>query len=756
MEKSTKLLIFMYLLINVNLFAREVSNKVEIKIETTTVATNLNNSKFTPAIDITSSILRNLNKSSEFFNIATPPPTVTSPIYYCQNKVANPLTATPSAGGTLNWYGTNAIGGTASSTAPTPSTTAIGTTSYYVSETVSGVESTRSKIDVIIVADNGSKILLLRCDPTQIAAADKNSSVFFDWTNTTGLPNQYSYSYTIDGGPPVTESTGLSNLQVFGLLPGQSVTLTVAHTTYPCDLSVFTCTVPCGTSTTTPNFAQIPPFCSGDTAPLLGNTSPNGITGTWAPAIINNTTSGSNLFTPNSTLFPCATTQTLAVTITPKATPNFTTIPATVCQNATAPVLPLNSNNTPAISGTWSPSTVNTSILGAVTYTFTPNSGQCVVGPATTKTITIEPNIAPNFANIAPICSGNPAPVFGTTSPNGINGTWSPATINTTASGSYIFSPAAGQCATKQTLNVTITPKTVPNFPAIASFCEGSSAPILDNNVASPNGVSGTWSPATINNTASGNYVFTPNANQCATTQTLIVTVNPRVSHAFSSFAICAGSVPPVLPLTSPNGVKGTWSPAVIDNMNNGSYIFTPDANQCAISKTISVTVTPSNTLVKVEWTVTQAFAENQVVTITATAPGDYLYQLDDGPFQESPVFEYVSYGTHAITVKDKFGCNAPITKSNVLVINYPKYFTPNNDGINDNWNIFSLDYLSNSRIFIFDRYGKLLKEISTKSLGWDGMYNGHAMPSNDYWFSVEYVENDISKIFKSHFSLKR
>jgi hypothetical protein len=75
-------------------------------------------------------------------------------------------------------------------------------------------ESTRVQIDVNVVADNGSKIILLRCDPTQIAAADRNSSVFFDWANTPGLPNQYNYSYTIDGGPSTVGSKGPTNLQV--------------------------------------------------------------------------------------------------------------------------------------------------------------------------------------------------------------------------------------------------------------------------------------------------------------------------------------------------------------------------------------------------------------------------------------------------------------------------------------------------------------------------------------------------------------
>ena len=682
-------------------------------------------------------------------------PAVVSPVYYCLNGAAVPLTATASAGAALVWYGTSATGGSPSAVAPTPSTTAVGQTSYYVSQVDGTGESPRAVIVVNVVADNGAVILNFRCDPTQ---ATTTTSVFFDWSNNAALgSNTYNYTYMIEGGGSGSGTTGVSHQEVFGMSPGQKATMILSSATSPCATATLTCSVPCGTSTVTPNFAQIAPFCSGDPAPVLGNTSPNGITGTWSPATVSNTASGSYVFTPNPTTFPCALTQTLAVTVTPRATPTFTTIPTTVCQNAAAPVLPLNSNNTPSISGTWSPSTVNTSVLGPVTYTFTANAGQCVVATKTTATITVQANVAPNFASIGAICTGNPVPVLATTSPNGITGTWAPAAINNTTSGSYVFTPTAGQCATKQTLPVTITPRTVPNFPAIASFCEGTTAPILDNNVASPNGVSGTWAPATISNTASGSYVFTPNANQCATNQTLNVTVNPRISPGFNSFAICSGSVPPVLQTTSPNGIKGTWSPAVVNNMNTGSYIFTPDSNQCANPETIVVTVIPSNTLTDFQWTVTEAFAENQVVTIIAIASGGkYLYQLDDGPFQESPIFEYVSSGYHTVTVIDEGGCSVPIVRTNILVIGYPKYFTPNADGYNDRWNIYELQDDVSSKIHIFDRYGKLLKEITPDGTGWDGTYNGRPMPGNDYWFVVEYRENDILKKFKSHFSLKR
>lgn len=689
--------------------------------------------------------------AKEKFNLVAPPPTVTTPIYLCQNSTADPLTATPSAGGTLIWYGTDAIGGIGSSTAPIPSTTTVGQTKYYVSQNDGTGESTRAEITVNVVADNGATILSFRCDPSQATTA---TSVFFDWSNNPLISNTYNYSYSINGGPTITGSTGVSHYEVFGVSPGESATLTLSSATHPCvPPQTLTCIVPCGASAVTPNFPAIAPFCSGTVAPILGTTSPNNITGTWNPAVINNTTSGNYVFTPDPVLFPCALTQTLNVTVTPLTTPTFTGIPITVCQNATAPILPTNSNNSPAITGTWSPAVVNTAILGSTTYTFTPNAGQCTSLTLSKVTINIVPVVTPNFANIPPFCFGSTAPLLTNTSPNGIVGTWSPVNINNVANGTYVFTPNANQCATTQTLNVVVIPKKTPNFAAIPAFCTGSTAPLLAT--TSPNGISGTWSPATISNTTSGSYVFTPNATECATTQTLSVVVNPLIQPNFTDLSICSGNAVPVLKNISPNGITGTWVPSVINNTTSGAYVFTPNPNQCATSKTINVTVNQS-TLVNVDWTVTEAFSKNQIVTINATAAGDYLYQLDDGPFQESPIFEYVSLGTHSITVQDKNGCSPPITRNNVLVIDYPKFFTPNNDNYNDTWNIFSLADQSNSKILIFDRYGKLLKELRPNGLGWDGTYIGQPMPANDYWFTVEYTEQDILKKFKSHFSLKR
>ncbi|RTL13392.1 MAG: T9SS type B sorting domain-containing protein, partial [Flavobacteriaceae bacterium] len=81
------------------------------------------------------------------------------------------------------------------------------------------------------------------------------------------------------------------------------------------------------------------------------------------------------------------------------------------------------------------------------------------------------------------------------------------------------------------------------------------------------------------------------------------------------------------------------------------------------------------------------------------------------------------------------------------------QYFTPNGDGYNDVWKIDGLQ--STDVIFIFDRYGKLIKQLRGEEF-WDGSYNQELLPSTDYWFTVDYYENGAKKQFKAHFALKR
>src|SRR5690606_26337537 len=126
------------------------------------------------------------------------------------------------------------------------------------------------------------------------------------------------------------------------------------------------------------------------------------------------------------------------------------------------------------------------------------------------------PKILPTFDAIPDICENDTAPVLPTTSTNGFTGTWSPASVSNTATGTYTFTPDPGQCASPASLTVTVNPSTLPTFDVIPALCTNDTAPVLPT--TSTNGVTGTWSPSTVSNTATGTYTFTPDAGQCATT----------------------------------------------------------------------------------------------------------------------------------------------------------------------------------------------------------------------------------------------
>ena len=141
---------------------------------------------------------------------------------------------------------------------------------------------------------------------------------------------------------------------------------------------------------------------------------------------------------------------------------------------------------------------------------------------------------------------------------------------------------------------------------------------------------------------------------------------------------------------------------------------------------------------------------------------GDYEFSLDDsfGPYDPNPIFTDVPPGVHTLYIRDKnsyytydYGCG--IAEVKISIIGYKKYFTPNGDGINEKWKILGIDFDFNkdSKVYIFDRYGKLLKQLDPLSEGWDGNYLGKPMPATDYWFRT-YLED--GREFKGHFSLIR
>jgi gliding motility-associated-like protein len=181
--------------------------------------------------------------------------------------------------------------------------------------------------------------------------------------------------------------------------------------------------------------------------------------------------------------------------------------------------------------------------------------------------------------------------------------------------------------------------------------------------------------------------------------------------------------------------------------------VIVTDANGCDKTRTIPVV---ASSMAIIDGIVILDLSDFNTVTVTLTSNsyGDYVYSLDyQNAFQSSGTFTNVMAGIHTVFVKDLNGC--PTVSHVISVLGIPPYFTPNGDGFNDTWNVkgISSQFHPNTTTTIFDRYGKLIKQIGASGTGWDGTYNGSPLPADDYWFVVKFDDGETAK---GHFALKR
>jgi gliding motility-associated-like protein len=210
--------------------------------------------------------------------------------------------------------------------------------------------------------------------------------------------------------------------------------------------------------------------------------------------------------------------------------------------------------------------------------------------------------------------------------------------------------------------------------------------------------------------------------------------INLTVNSGYSSYLWSTGARSNTITVTTP-----------------GDYFVTVTSfDGCQKTKKYRIEVSGIATITRV--TVNDFERNENSITIEYTGIGDYEFSIDGSYFQDSPMFNGVAPGEYLVYVRDKNGCGLSIPYV-AYVLDYPRYFTPNNDGYNDIWQIKNLDNLPQSTLFIFDRYGKLLKQLIASDLGWNGTFNGFTLPTDDYWFHLN-LEN--GKIIKGHFSLKR
>lgn len=198
------------------------------------------------------------------------------------------------------------------------------------------------------------------------------------------------------------------------------------------------------------------------------------------------------------------------------------------------------------------------------------------------------------------------------------------------------------------------------------------------------------------------------------------------------------------------NGTDLMQNTAQIQINEIGNYnVIVTNQDECTATRTIEVL--PSN-IPTIDDIVVVDASLNNTITILVSGEGSYEYSLDSGSFQNSPTFTNVSAGIHTITVNDINGCDA--VSQEVSVLGFPKFFTPNGDGMNDYWKPIGLSSNTMSlQITIFDRYGKLIKQINSANSSWNGTYKGQQLSSDDYWYRATFPNG---KEYLGHFSLVR
>jgi len=336
--------------------------------------------------------------------------------------------------------------------------------------------------------------------------------------------------------------------------------------------------------------------------------------------------------------------------------------------------------------------------------------------------------------------------------------------------GIYTYTIENGDCIS-DSAEVVVTIDLEPNAGQNGnlSICSNDSSVNLMDSLGGTPDTGGVWSPSLVSGSnsfnplidASGVYTYSIGNGDCEASSEVFVTIYAEPNAGLNSdISICYNN-PPVDLYDSLGGdpdIGGVWSPnltsgtGVFDPLRDvsGIYTYTVQNGICAVNSSTVVVSLLDVTEISSYNINTSSFSDNNSIEIIVNSHLDYEYSIDGINYQESNIFNDLSGGDYTIYVREINGCGR--LEALVSIVDFPKFFTPNNDGYNDTWKLKGT--LNQSyKIYIHDRYGKLLKELSSIGNGWDGTFNGRPLPATDYWFKIEFSDGNFKT---GNFSLKR
>jgi len=341
---------------------------------------------------------------------------------------------------------------------------------------------------------------------------------------------------------------------------------------------------------------------------------------------------------------------------------------------------------------------------------------------------------------------------------SGVNGTGTALFAGnniTTTQTIYIYAND-GTCSNETSFTLTITPLPLVSTVSSSDNCVTYLLPtITDGNYFTATNGTGTLLNAgeVITNTQTV-YIYA-NDGTCSSETSFIVTIHPLPAVDQSlDIQECGQYILP--PLTNGNYFTGTGGTGTAlsagDSINTSQTLYIYATNGfCTDETNFDIVIIPiiPFTLALDNLTITN---QNDVLITMEELGLIYEYQLDGLDFQPNNYFYDLDAGIHALTVKDSNGCEIHGIYFYITIFNIPHYFTPNGDSYHDFWQVEDSAHTIQS-IAIYDRYGKILKQLNPNSIGWDGTFNGTNLPSDDYWYIITLINKEQ---IRGHFSLRR
>ena len=436
-------------------------------------------------------------------------------------------------------------------------------------------------------------------------------------------------------------------------------------------------------------------------------------------------------------------------------------------------------------NGTWNPALANNRFFDPATnppgqYIYTVAVEGCGTDEAIFQiNITEEPNAGLNTAvsicddsapfSLLDLLEGNPD----------ADGIWNPQLSSNTGifnpsvdlPGEYIYTVKNNFCGKKTAvINISFQNKPETGKDAVLEICANDSpvdlfkllGPEAEAGgywIPSLNGGNGLFDPA---RDSGGNYEYRIESTLCGANSSFIAITLKSVPNAGSStsLSLCRSSKGfDLFEVLGPDAEQGgRWFPlpgsgsSYFDPSTDrtGTYTYEVKNGTCGTSTAkVNIDLTAAEQIHNFEIR-TAEFGQEAYIDVDIAEPGEFEYSLDGITFSREHIFRNLKGGEYSVSVREINGCRLLETK--VVLVNFPKFFTPNGDGNNDHWKLNGYPG-ETSEIYIYDRYGKLLVILTPEDDSWDGTYNGNPMPADDYWFRTILADG---KNYGAHFSLLR